>query len=163
MVTPATAICLRSGRCAISAVLAGAAARAPQPNRAARGLPWTASLLRRLRVVLGTRTPEYARTAAGLIGGGRAVHYRELSLRLVQMEAVALTEESAIEFARLRVKAETAPFETLPDMALQALYLIRGLCRDSLARGDLQALTSQATMAAELREFAVSARLLAEG
>jgi hypothetical protein len=79
------------------------------------------------------------------------------------MEAVAPTEESAIEFARLRVKAGTAPFETLPDMALQARYLIRGLCRDSLARGDLQALTSQATMAAELREFAVSARLLAEG
>jgi hypothetical protein len=48
------------------------------------------------------------------------------------MEAVAPTEESAIEFARLRVKAETAPLETLPDMALQALYLIRGLCRDSL-------------------------------
>jgi hypothetical protein len=79
------------------------------------------------------------------------------------MEAVAPTEESAIEFARLRVKAETAPFATLPDMTLQARCLIRGLCRDSLARGDLQALTSQATMAAELREFAVSARRLAEG
>jgi hypothetical protein len=48
-------------------------------------------------------------------------------------------------------------------MALQALYLIRELCWDSLARGDLQALTSQATIAAELREFAVAARLLAEG
>jgi hypothetical protein len=48
-------------------------------------------------------------------------------------------------------------------MALQALDLIRALCWDSLARGDLQALTSPATMAAELREFAVSARLLAEG
>jgi hypothetical protein len=87
----------------------------------------------------------------------------ELSVRLVQLEAVAPTKESAVEFARLRVKAETAPFESLPNMALEALYLIRGLCRDSLARGDLQALTSQATMAAELREFAVSARLLAEG
>jgi hypothetical protein len=87
----------------------------------------------------------------------------ELSVRMVQLEAVAPTEKSAGEFARLRVEAETASFETLPYMALQALYLIRGLCRDSLARGDLQALTSQATMAAELREFAVSARLLAEG
>jgi len=87
----------------------------------------------------------------------------ELCVRLVELEAVAPTEESAGEFARLRVKAETARFETLPDMALQALHLIRELCRDSLARGDLQALTSQATMAAELREFAVSARLLAEG
>ncbi len=87
----------------------------------------------------------------------------ELSVRLVQLEAAAPTEESALEFARLRVRAETAPFESLPNMALEALYLIRGLCRDSLARGDLQALTSQATMAAELREFAVSARLLAEG
>ena len=87
----------------------------------------------------------------------------ELSVRLVQLEAAAPTEEFAVEFARLRVRAETAPFESLPNMALEALYLIRGLCRDSLARGDLQALTSQATMAAELREFAVSARLLAEG
>jgi hypothetical protein len=87
----------------------------------------------------------------------------ELSVRLVQLEAVAPDEESAGEFARLRVEAETAPFETLPRMALQALHLIRGLCQDSLARGDLRALTSQATMAAELREFAVSARLLAEG
>jgi hypothetical protein len=87
----------------------------------------------------------------------------ELSVRLVQLEAAAPTEESAVEFARLRVRAETAPFESLPNMALEALYLIRGLCRDSLARGDLQALTSQATMAAELREFAISARLLAEG
>jgi hypothetical protein len=87
----------------------------------------------------------------------------ELSVRLVQLEAVAPNEESANEFARLRVATEKAPFETLPNMALQALHLIRGVCRDSLARGDLRALTSQATMAAELREFAVSARLLAEG
>jgi hypothetical protein len=87
----------------------------------------------------------------------------ELSVRLVHLQAVAPTEESAVEFARLRLRAETAPFETLPNMALQALYLIRELCWDSLARGDLKALTSQATMAAELREFAVAARLLAEG
>jgi hypothetical protein len=40
--------------------------------------------------------------------------------------------------------------------------MLRGLCRDFLAQGDLQGLTGQATMAAELREFAVSARLLAE-
>ena len=87
----------------------------------------------------------------------------ELCVRLVQLESIAPTEESAVEFARLRLSAETAPFETLPDMALQALYLIRELCWDSLAQGDLQALTSQATIAAELREFAVAARLLAEG
>jgi hypothetical protein len=87
----------------------------------------------------------------------------ELSVRLVQLEAVAPSEEFAYEFARLRVEAEKAPFETLPYMALHALHLIRGLCRDSLARGDLRALSSQATMAAELREFAISAMLLAEG
>jgi hypothetical protein len=87
----------------------------------------------------------------------------ELSVRLVQLEAVAPNEGFACEFARLRTETEKAPFETLPYMALHALQLIRGLCRDSLARGDLQALTYQATMAAELREFAVSARLLAEG
>jgi hypothetical protein len=87
----------------------------------------------------------------------------ELSVRLVQLEAVAPNEEFACEVARLRVETETASFETLPTVALQALHLIRGLCQDSLARGDLRALTCQATMAAELREFAVSARLLAEG
>jgi hypothetical protein len=87
----------------------------------------------------------------------------ELSVRLVQLEAIAPSQKSAFEFARLREETETAPFETLPTIALRALNLLRGLCRDSLARGDLQALTSQATMAAELREFAVSARLLAEG
>ena len=87
----------------------------------------------------------------------------ELSIRLVQLEADAPDAEFAYEFARLRVETEKAPFETLPYMAMNALRLIRGLCRDSLARGDLQALTSQATLAAELREFAVSARLLAEG
>jgi hypothetical protein len=44
----------------------------------------------------------------------------------------------------------------------RAFDLVRGLCQDSLARGDLRALTNQATMAAELREFAVSASLLVE-
>jgi len=87
----------------------------------------------------------------------------ELSVRLVQLEAVAPNEEFACEFARLRVETEKAPFETLPYVALHALNLIRGLCRDSLSRGDLRALTSQATMAADLKEFAVSARLLSEG
>jgi hypothetical protein len=86
----------------------------------------------------------------------------ELSVRLLQLGAVAPSQESACAFARLRGETETAPSETLPNIALQALHLLRGLCGDSLARGDLQALTSQATMAAELREFAVSARLLAE-
>jgi len=109
------------------------------------------------------RPSEHAHTEAGLVAVTQQYIIGELSVRLVQLEAVAPTEESAFEFARLRVKAETAPFEALPNMALQALHLIRGLCWDSLARGDLQALTSQATMAAELREFAVSARLLAEG
>ena len=87
----------------------------------------------------------------------------ELSVRLVQLEAVAPNEAFAFEVARLRVETETAPFETLPSMALKALHLIRGLCEVSLARGDLRSLTSQAAMAAELREFAVSARLLGDG
>jgi hypothetical protein len=87
----------------------------------------------------------------------------ELSLRLVQLQAAAPNEESAREFARLRLEAESAPFAALPNTALRALGLVRGLCRDSLARGDLRTLTCQATMAAELREFAVSASLLADG
>jgi hypothetical protein len=87
----------------------------------------------------------------------------ELSLRLTQLQAKAPNHESADAFARLRLETEVAPYEALPNMVLRALDLARGLCRDSLARGDLRALTDQATMAAELREFAISASLLAEG
>ncbi|MFI5143829.1 MAG: hypothetical protein ACHQHM_07370 [Thermoanaerobaculales bacterium] len=86
----------------------------------------------------------------------------ELSLWLAQLQATAPDEASATGFARLRMETEAAPLDALPGMALRALRLVRGLCRDSLARGDLRALTSQATMAAELREFAVAARLLVE-
>ena len=106
---------------------------------------------------------EYAHTKPGLLVVTEQYIIGELSVLLVQLEVVAPDEESACEFARLRGETERAPFETLPNIALEALRLIRGLCRDSLARGDLRTLTSQATMAAELREFAVSARLLADG
>jgi hypothetical protein len=87
----------------------------------------------------------------------------ELTLRLMLLQASAPSDESAGDFARLRLQTETASFEALPSMAMHALDLVRRLCRDSLARGDLKALTDQATMAADLREFAVSASLLGEG
>ena len=87
----------------------------------------------------------------------------ELTLRLMQLQASAPSDESAGEFGRLRLQTETAAFDALPYMAIYALDLVRSLCRDSLARGDLRALTDQATMAADLREFAVSASLLSEG
>ena len=87
----------------------------------------------------------------------------ELTLRLMQLQASAPTCESASEFERLRLQTETASFEALPYMAMHALDLVRSLCRDSLVRGDLRALTYQASMAADLREFAVSASLLADG
>jgi len=86
----------------------------------------------------------------------------ELSLWLARLQATAPCEESACELARLRLETEAAPLEALPNMALRALDLARELCRDSLARGDLRALTHHATMAAELREFAVAANLLVE-
>jgi hypothetical protein len=86
----------------------------------------------------------------------------ELSLWLAELQATAPGEESACGFARLRLEAETAPFAALPLVAMRALDLMRGLCQNSLARGDLRALTNQATMAAELRDFAVSASLLVE-
>ena len=86
----------------------------------------------------------------------------ELSLWLAQLQATAPDEASATGFARLRMETEAAPFEALPSMTLRALHLMRGLCRDSLARGDLRTLSHQATMAAKLREFAVAASLLVE-
>ena len=87
----------------------------------------------------------------------------ELTLRLMLLQASAPSDESAGEFARLRLQTETVSFDALPSVAMHALNLVRGLCRESLARGDLRALTDQATMAADLREFAVSASLLGEG
>jgi hypothetical protein len=86
----------------------------------------------------------------------------ELTLRLMQLQASAPSDESAGEFERLRLQTETASFEALPYLTMHALDLVRNLCRDSLARGDLRALTSQATMAADLREFAISASLLSD-
>lgn len=86
----------------------------------------------------------------------------ELALQLMQLQATAPSEESAAEFSRLRLETEASSYEALPDMTLHALALVRRLCRDSLARGDLMALGRQATMAAELREFAIAARLLVE-
>ena len=56
----------------------------------------------------------------------------ELSVRLVELEAVAPNKEFACECARLRAETESAPFEALPYLALHALHLIRGLCRDLL-------------------------------
>jgi hypothetical protein len=47
-------------------------------------------------------------------------------------------------------------------MGLRALELVRGLCGDSLAQGDLRALTNQASRGADLREFAHAASLLLE-
>jgi hypothetical protein len=86
----------------------------------------------------------------------------ELSVRLAELQAVALSQESAGEAAQLRLEAEAAPLGVLPLVALRALDFMRGLCWESLARGDLGAFNRQATVGAELREFAVSARLLAE-
>jgi hypothetical protein len=86
----------------------------------------------------------------------------ELSARLAELQAVALSKESAGEAAQLRLEAEAAPSGVLPMVALRGLHPMRGLCRESLARGDLGAFNRQATMGAELLEFAVSARLLAE-
>lgn len=87
----------------------------------------------------------------------------ELSLWLVQLQTAAIDEDAASRCARLRLETEAAPFEELPHLALRALDLVRALCQDSLARGDLRALTKQATLAAELREFGVAANLLREG
>lgn len=86
----------------------------------------------------------------------------ELSIWLAQLQATAPDAGSACAFVRLRLDAESAPFEALPTIALRALTLVRVLCQDSLTRGDLRAFSRQATEAAELRGFAVAAGLLVE-
>ena len=86
----------------------------------------------------------------------------ELSLWLLQLQSIAPDDTTAAGLARLRLDTEQASLEALPEMALRALDLTRELCRESLARGDLRALTHQATLACELREFAAAASLLSE-
>jgi hypothetical protein len=62
----------------------------------------------------------------------------------------------------LRREPETGPVSGLGSVALRALELTDELCRDSLGRGDVLAFVRQCACGADLHEFCVCARLLAD-
>jgi hypothetical protein len=82
----------------------------------------------------------------------------ELSVRLEQLQAT--TGPAAAEVARLRAEVETGPLTGLASATARAMALADGLCWDSLSRGDTAAFAGQATILAELCQFAIGVRLL---
>ncbi|UIX34223.1 hypothetical protein [Streptomyces sp. GQFP] len=86
----------------------------------------------------------------------------ETSVLLAQLQASGADPVVAGELARLRREAESGPASRLSAVALRALELTDELCRDSLRRGDVRAFVHQCACGAELRDFCVCARLLAD-
>jgi hypothetical protein len=86
----------------------------------------------------------------------------ELSVRLEQLQSTA-TCDAARDMRQLRRQVELGSLAGLAPAARRALALADDLCWESLSRGDLPAFTRQARAAAELRDFAICARLLREG
>ncbi|GAA3784675.1 hypothetical protein GCM10022403_019190 [Streptomyces coacervatus] len=86
----------------------------------------------------------------------------ETSVLLAQLQASGADPGVVRELARLRREAETGPVSRLGVVALRALELTDELCRESLRRGDVPAFVRQCACGADLREFCVCARLLAD-
>lgn len=86
----------------------------------------------------------------------------ELSVRLAQLQTVALDDESRRNVAVLRRQAETVPLAQLGAVAARALDLTDTLCWKSVAQGDIAMFDREAAMSAELFEFSVCAGLLGD-
>jgi hypothetical protein len=82
----------------------------------------------------------------------------ELSAWLERLQAVSAGP--AADLARLRRQVETRPAAQLAAEATQALALADQLCWESLSGGDTAAFDRQAAVSADLRVFAICARLL---
>lgn len=87
----------------------------------------------------------------------------ELSLRLALLQDFATEQGFQRDAARLRKAAETGPLTSLSAVLARALALSDSLCWDSLDRGAGAAFISEATIAGELYEFGVCARLIDDG
>jgi hypothetical protein len=87
----------------------------------------------------------------------------ELSLLLARLPAVATNPGSLQAGLHLRHVVETVPLAALPFVLMRALELVDGLCWESLQRGDRAAFDHQAALGAQLHEFGLCARLLADG
>jgi hypothetical protein len=85
----------------------------------------------------------------------------ELSVCLQRLEAAA-GREAAGDVACLRREVEAGSRAELAASAVRALAVADGICWASLARGDGEAFICQAEASAELRQFAICARLITE-
>ncbi len=85
----------------------------------------------------------------------------ELSVRLERLQSVAVGGEVR-DVTRLRYEVENGGTRGLSPAAARAIELADLLCWRSLARGDIAAFSSQACISAELHQFGVCARLLAD-
>ena len=83
----------------------------------------------------------------------------ELSVRLEQLQTTAACS-AARDMTRLRWQVESGSLAGLAPAARLALALADDLCWESLSCGDVPAFARQARAAAELRQFAICARLL---
>jgi hypothetical protein len=86
----------------------------------------------------------------------------EMSVFLQHLEAATAGQEAAADVVRLRHQVETSPPSRLAAEAARALAVADDLCWDSLTRGDTAAFARQARVSAELGEFGICARLIAD-
>lgn len=86
----------------------------------------------------------------------------ELSVRLERLQKTT-TCSAARDMTRLRRQVESGSPAGLAPAAQRALELADQLCWESLSRGDAPEFAEQAGAAAELRQFAICARLFREG
>lgn len=85
----------------------------------------------------------------------------EVSVRLQELEA-ATRRDTVADLARLRRQVETSPVTALAEALARALATADLICWESLARGESVAFARQAHASAELRQFGVCARLIAD-
>jgi hypothetical protein len=86
----------------------------------------------------------------------------ELSVHLEDLQEATPRWDAVQDVTRLRHQVESGPVSGLATATRRALTMADGLCWDSLARGDTEAFTRQARVCAELHQFGVCARLLAD-
>ena len=85
----------------------------------------------------------------------------ELSVQLERLQAVTSADRAA-QVARLRCEVESCPLNWLSAALARALALADGMCWDSLSSGDTALFARQAYISADLRQFGICSRLLAD-
>ncbi len=85
----------------------------------------------------------------------------ELSVRLEQLQA-ATSAKGEAQVAQLRHQVESRPLTWLAAAVRRALTLADRMCWDSLSKGDTASFARQASASANLRQFGICSRLLAE-